>query len=116
MMRTFWQHNNGKIYVVESDSFGTITGAAGPLDPVDLGDPTDYACSPGILAWLKRAIAEHKIRRINPSGASDMVPCPIARLQKRAGRLDTPADDPSSSPDAPSGETSKRPVLRTVKR
>ena len=35
-MKTFWQHNNGKMYAVESDSFGTITGAAGPLDPDDL--------------------------------------------------------------------------------
>ena len=80
-MRTFWQHNNGMVYVVESDSFGTITGAAGPLEPGHLGDPTDYTCSPGILGWLNHAIIEKKIRRVNPTGPLDAVPCPIARLQ-----------------------------------
>ena len=31
-MKTFWQHASGKVYAVESDTFGRIVGAAGPFD------------------------------------------------------------------------------------
>ncbi len=69
-MRTvkgFWQHENGKIYVVESDSFGKVIGGVGPIDPNNLGHVENYHCKPAILDWLLRAFAQGKLRRINPS-------------------------------------------------
>ena len=69
-MRTikgFWQHTNGKVYAIESTTLGEIVGAAGPLDVDDLGDLDDYNYKQAIIEWVKRAIAEHKLRRINPS-------------------------------------------------
>lgn len=63
-MRTFWQHDNDKVYAVESDTFGQITGAAGPLDPDDLHDLDDYYYGPAIVDWVLQAIAERKLRRV----------------------------------------------------
>jgi hypothetical protein len=62
----FWQHSNGKIYAIESTTLGKIVGGAGPLDPDDLHDLDDYEYKTAILEWLERAIAEKKLRRINP--------------------------------------------------
>ena len=64
-MKSFWQHTNGKVYAVRSDSYGHITGAAGPLDPDDLKSLDDYRYGQGIVDWIERAMAEHKLRRIN---------------------------------------------------
>lgn len=64
-IKGFWQHSNGKIYTVESDTFGTILGGAGPLDPNDLHDLEDYDYKPAITKWLADAIAQRKLRRIN---------------------------------------------------
>ncbi|MGB2863651.1 MAG: hypothetical protein WBC05_10040 [Sedimentisphaerales bacterium] len=66
-IKGFWQHVNGKIYAVESDTFGNILGGAGPLDPNDLYDLEDYDYKPAITKWLADAIAQHKLRRINVS-------------------------------------------------
>lgn len=66
-MKSFWQHNNGKVYAVESDSFGHILGADGPLLPERLGRLDDYDYGPGIIDWVARCIAERKLRRINPT-------------------------------------------------
>ncbi|HUS71812.1 MAG TPA: hypothetical protein VMY06_02015 [Sedimentisphaerales bacterium] len=63
-MKGFWQHENGKVYAIESTSMGEILGAAGPLDPDELGDLGDYDYGPAILEWVQRAIAEHKLHRI----------------------------------------------------
>ena len=64
----FWQDSStGKIYVVESTTFGEIVGGAGPFDPADLHDLEDYDYKPAIVQWLKRAVAEHKLHRINPT-------------------------------------------------
>ena len=41
MIKGFWQHLNGKIYAIKSDSFGKIVGGVGPLEPDDLRDLDD---------------------------------------------------------------------------
>jgi hypothetical protein len=65
-VRGFWQHVNGKIYAVESDTFGKIIGGVGPLDPDNLRDLEDYDYKPVIVDWLEEALAQRKLRRINP--------------------------------------------------
>ena len=65
-MKGFWQHVSGKVYAVRSDTFGHITGAAGPLDPRHLRNLDDYDYQPGTVGWIVRAIARHQISRINP--------------------------------------------------
>ncbi|HCO96583.1 MAG TPA: hypothetical protein DIU00_22030 [Phycisphaerales bacterium] len=64
-IKGFWQHANGRIYAVESDTFGTILGGAGPLEPHDLHDLEDYDYKPAITQWLVDNVAQHKLRRIN---------------------------------------------------
>jgi hypothetical protein len=66
MIKGFWQHQNGKIYAIKSDSFGKIIGGVGPLDPDDLRDLEDYDYKPAIVQWLKRAIEKRELHRINP--------------------------------------------------
>ena len=62
----FWQHTNGKIYAVKSDTFGKIIGGVGPLDPDDLYGLDEYEYNSAIIDWLKEAVACHRLRRINP--------------------------------------------------
>jgi len=57
---------NGKIYVIESTEFGEVVGGAGPINANDLRALDDYEYKPAIVDWLKEAIVEHKLRRINP--------------------------------------------------
>ncbi len=64
-IKGFWQHANGKIYAVESDTFGTILGGVGPLDPHNLQDLEDYDYKPAINKWLVDTIAQRKLHRIN---------------------------------------------------
>jgi hypothetical protein len=66
-IKGFWQHTNGKIYAVESDTFGKVIGGVGPLDPDDLHDLNDYDYKPAIIGWVADAVAQHKLHRINPS-------------------------------------------------
>jgi hypothetical protein len=66
-MKDFWRHSNGQVYAVESNTFGHITGAAGPLDLRRLRDLDDYDYQPGIVGWITRAVARHQLRRINPN-------------------------------------------------
>ena len=65
-IRGFWQHENGKVYAVESTTFGEITGGAGPLTPAELGDLDACDYKPAIVDWLKTAMSQGKLRRINP--------------------------------------------------
>ena len=65
-IRDFWQHTNGKIYAVESDTFGKITGGAGPLGPDSLHNLDDYDYKPAIIEWLAEAAAQHELHRIDP--------------------------------------------------
>ena len=65
-VKGFWQHTNGKIYAVKSDSFGKIIGAVGPLDPDDLHDLDEYDYKYAIVDWIQKAFSMHKLRRINP--------------------------------------------------
>ncbi|MHC4721220.1 MAG: hypothetical protein ACYS6I_00780 [Planctomycetota bacterium] len=65
-VKGFWQHVNGKIYAVESDSFGRIIGGVGPLDPNELRDLEDYDYKPAIVDWLRQALAERKLHRFKP--------------------------------------------------
>ncbi len=73
-MKDFWQHDNGKVYAVRSDSFGRITGAAGPFDPDNLGSLEDFHYGPGIVEWVKNAIAERKLRRIHAAPIKQILP------------------------------------------
>jgi len=66
-VRGFWQHENGKIYAIESDSFGKIVGGVGPIDPDNLLSLDDYQYKTAIVDWIKKALAEGKLRRIDPS-------------------------------------------------
>ena len=63
-IKGFWQHKNGKVYAVESDTFGKILGAVGPKD---LHGLNDYDYKPAIVDWLNDALAKKKLHRINPS-------------------------------------------------
>ena len=63
-IKGFWQHENGKIYAVESTTLGEIVGGAGPVDPDNLKDLEDYDYRPAILEWLERALAEKKLHTI----------------------------------------------------
>ena len=65
-IRGFWQHTNGSIYAIESDTFGRITGGVGPLKPDELRDLDDYDYTPGIIRWVEEAVSQHKLHRINP--------------------------------------------------
>lgn len=65
-VKGFWQHANGKIYAVESTSFGRILGGAGPLDPTGLRNLDDYEYRPAIKEWLEEALAQRKLYRFNP--------------------------------------------------
>ncbi len=67
-MKGFWQHTDGKVYAIQSDTFGHITGAAGPLDPRRLLNLSDYRYEPGLTGWIARAIARHDLHRIEPRG------------------------------------------------
>jgi hypothetical protein len=64
-IKGFWQHVNGKIYAVESDTFGKIVGGVGPLDPDDLHDLEEYDYKPAINKWLADAAAQHKLHRVD---------------------------------------------------
>jgi len=66
-MKSFWQHTNGKVYALRSDSFGRLTGAAGPFEIDDLKGLDDYHYGQAIVDWIERAIAEHQLHRINPA-------------------------------------------------
>lgn len=69
-IKGFWQHTNGKIYAVESDTFGKILGAVGPLDPDNLLDLEDYDYKPAITDWVADAVTRKTMRRINISPCS----------------------------------------------
>jgi len=64
-VKGFWQHANGKIYAVQSTTFGKIVGGVGPLDPNNLYDLDDYDYKPAIKEWLEEALSQHKLRCIN---------------------------------------------------
>ena len=64
----FWQDSRtGKIYAIESTSFGKIVGGVGPLDENDLRDLDDYNYEPAIIEWLEEAVAKNRLHRINPT-------------------------------------------------
>lgn len=65
-IRGFWQHENGAIYAIESDTFGKIIGGVGPLKPDELRDLDDYDYKPAVVSWIEDAVAQHKLRRVNP--------------------------------------------------
>jgi hypothetical protein len=64
-VKGFWQHKNGKIYAIMSTSFGEIIGGAGPLEPNQLQSLESYDYKPAIVQWLKTAIAQHELHKIN---------------------------------------------------
>ena len=66
-MKTFWQHASGEVYAVESDTFGHVVGAAGPLALDRLRDPSEYNYGCGLVAWIEKAITRRQLHRINPA-------------------------------------------------
>jgi len=64
-IKGFWKHTNGRIYAIESDTFGNIIGGVGPLDTNDLRDLDDYEYKGAIVGWIQDAVAQHKLHRIN---------------------------------------------------
>ena len=64
VVRDFWQHENGKIYAVKSDSFGKIIGAVGPLDKNNLKALDSYDYKRVIVDWLTDALDQHKLHRL----------------------------------------------------
>jgi hypothetical protein len=64
-IKGFWQHKNGKIYAIQSDTFGNITGAAGPLDPDDLRPLSEYEYKHAIVDWITDSLNKKKLRRID---------------------------------------------------
>ena len=64
-IKGFWQHKNGKIYAIKSDTFGNILGGVGPLNPDNLQSLDYYDYKPAIVDWLKDAIAQKQLRRVN---------------------------------------------------
>jgi len=65
-VKGFWQHTNGTIYAVKSDSFGNIIGGAGPLNPDNLYKHDEFEYRPAIDDRLEEAFAPYKLHRINP--------------------------------------------------
>ena len=69
-IKGYWRDiTTGNIYVIESTAFGEVVGGAGPIDVNDLRELDEYDYKAAIVNWLKEAIAEHKMRRINPPQA-----------------------------------------------
>jgi hypothetical protein len=62
-IRDFYQHINGKIYAIESDTFGTVLGASGPLDASDLHNLREYHYKAAIAEWVTYAIDHKKLHR-----------------------------------------------------
>jgi hypothetical protein len=62
-IRDFYRHSNGKIYAIESDTFGKVIGAAGPLDANDLQNLQNYHYNLAISEWVTYAIAHKKLCR-----------------------------------------------------
>ena len=62
-IKGFWQHENGKVYAIQSTTLGEIVGAVGPIDPHDIGDLENYDYTPAIVDWIKQALAEKKLHR-----------------------------------------------------
>ncbi|MBN1361902.1 MAG: hypothetical protein JW993_14995 [Sedimentisphaerales bacterium] len=69
-MKSIWQHENAKLYAVRSNTFGKITGAAGPFDALTSQDLDSCEYGPAIVQWVERAIATHTLRRVNPDLAT----------------------------------------------
>ena len=66
-IKGFWQHKNGKVYAIKSDTFGNILGGVGPLESEKLQSLDSYDYKPAIVDWLKDAISKKLLRRINPA-------------------------------------------------
>jgi hypothetical protein len=66
-IRGFWQHANGRLYAIESDTFGNIIGGVGPLNPDELRNLDDYEYTGSIVGWLQDSVAQRKLRRVNPA-------------------------------------------------
>jgi hypothetical protein len=64
-MKTLWQHEGGRLYAIDHDSFGHIIGAAGPIEPDNLRDLAEYRYGRGIVHWIEQAIQRNTLHRIN---------------------------------------------------
>ena len=70
-IKNFWQHANGKIYAIESNTFGRVIGVAGPLNAENLHNLEDYDYKSDITAFVVYAIAHHKLQRFYPLSANN---------------------------------------------
>jgi hypothetical protein len=68
-MKTFWQHRNGKLYAMQHDTFGHVTGVAGPLEWDDLQDGQEYRYELGLVEWAQTEIRRHAMHRMHPAAA-----------------------------------------------
>jgi hypothetical protein len=64
-VKDFWEdEQTGKVYAVESSTFGEIVAAAGPFEKHELKDLEEYEYKPAIVDFLKRAVEEKRLHRI----------------------------------------------------
>jgi hypothetical protein len=63
-MKVLWQHRDGNLYAVEHDTFGHVTGAAGPLDWDQRGDTDECRCTTDAIDWVEDAIRRHALHRV----------------------------------------------------
>lgn len=68
-MKIFWQHRNGDLYAVKHNSFGHITGIAGPLGWDDQQDEDAYRYEVGLVEWAETEIRRHAMHRVHPAMA-----------------------------------------------
>ncbi|MHC4843636.1 MAG: hypothetical protein ACYTFM_10595 [Planctomycetota bacterium] len=63
--KDFWRdERTGKIYAVESTTFGEIVGAAGPFEEHELKELEEYEYKPAIVDFLKKAVEEKRLHRM----------------------------------------------------
>jgi len=66
-MNVFWLHRKGYLYALKHDTFGHITGVAGPLPWDDLPEADDCEYRTELVAWAEGEIARHAMHRMRPA-------------------------------------------------
>jgi len=69
-MTVLWQHRNGDLYATRHDTFGHITGVAGPLDWENLDDPGECDFQGDLIEWAEEAIRHHAMHKIHPAAVT----------------------------------------------
>jgi hypothetical protein len=58
------------LYATRHDTFGHITGVAGPLDPEDLGDLEECYFQTELVEWAENAVRQHAMHKIHPAAVA----------------------------------------------